>query len=160
MANSTASFSPSSIHSNQPNYDDMVTMWNQINDLYNIIRGTSSYSDVPAQKRYLAILHQGDSSATQSITASVVFNNTGVIPTFTRSAAGHYPITASGLFNTASVVRAYLPAPFMSGGSSASVVYAGRSGSDNYGYISTYNETASMVDQWSGLVLEIIKGHS
>ncbi len=160
MANSTASFSPGSLKKNTPDVDNLVTVWNQLNDLYNVLRGTSSYSDMRPQKVYRAILHQGDANMTQAITASVVFNNTGVTPTYSRSAAGSYPVTASALFNTASIVRAWLPTPFQSGALSASFIYVGRSGSDNYGYIETLNTASTRVDQWSGVIFEIEVGHS
>jgi hypothetical protein len=145
---------------NTPDSENIVTMWNQINDLYNTLRGSSSYSDIQPQKMYRASLHQGDANITQAITASVLFNNTGVTPTYSRSAAGSYVVSASGLFNTASRVRAVLPVPFQSGALSASFIYAGRSGSDDYGYIATYNTASTLVDQWSGVTFEVVVGHS
>ena len=142
MANSTASFNQGKILTNLPNRDELVTMWNEVEDLYNVLRGSSSYSDILPQKRYIASLHQGDANMTQSITASVLYNNTGVTPTYSRSAAGSYVVTASALFNTASIIRATLPTPFQSGAFSASMIYAGRSGSDNYAYIETLNNSS------------------
>ncbi len=155
MANSTASFTPSSFNQNLTNRNEVITMWDQIKDLYCILKATSSYSDIPGHKTYRALLSQ---QAVSSPTATVLFNNTGVTPAYKRSSMGNYEVTASNLFyETASCYRVSLPFPYQSGAFSASAVYAGRSGSDNYGYITIFNASSSArCDEFNNLFYEII----
>ena len=156
MANSTASYAPDDIKSNAPHADQIHTMWAEIYDIYNTMKGSSSYSDVPPMKQYSAFLEQGGEHYTASPAATELFNNTGVTPVYSRSAAGHYVVTASGLFTTRSYFRHALAQGFASHSDSGSLVYAGRSGSDNYGYIHVGNLTGSLVDQYDHLLYEII----
>ncbi len=157
-SNSTASFTPEYILRNNVDRHHLIAMWEQIRDIYNTLKASSSYADIPTCKIYRAYIQQGGAHYTASPTAAVIFNNTGVTPVYSRSSQGNYEVTASGLFyETASCYRATLSLPYVSGAFSGSSAYAGRSGSNNYGYITVFNASSSArCDQFDHLLYEII----
>ncbi len=156
-SNLTASYYPELLRANEMDKNSLITMWNEIKDLHNILRGTSSYSDIPSQKIYRAYLVQD--SEVDDPTATIVFNNTGITPTYVideLSNPGRLLVLATGLFTTNSIYRASLKVPYVDNPFSASNVYVGRTNND-YGHIDAYNASSSAVCcNYNNLFFEII----
>ncbi len=158
-SNSTASFAIENIRYGSYNTNEFITMWEEIKDLYNTLKGTSSYSDIPSQKIYRAyLLQRGYTPLPVQAVKYTLYNNTGITPTIGYFGPGSFSINMTGMFpETGSSYRATLAVPYQSHAFSASDVYVTRV-NNNQLLLTTYNNSSSAgCNDWDNLFFEVIK---
>lgn len=124
----------------------------EIVDIIDAVKGDTVFDNVPSQKIYRARLSQ---SVADVPVVTELFNNTGQTFTYSRLGVGQYVVTASGMFiDTASYYNTMIGFPRHD--ASGSVMYLERSGSDDYGLLSVYDDAAVLADDINQGYIEII----